>query len=119
MRALLRARVAAERPTIAHVSRSRGRRRPPITHEMDLLLEPTVAGAALAAAAVAGGAPLFGDGLRAMRLSACFRRVRESAPGEARTGFVHVHGRAQLESPLFSPLTGRPCAAFRLEVGRG
>ena len=37
---------------------------------MELALAPTFASAALAAAAVAGGAPWFGDGLRAIKVDA-------------------------------------------------
>ncbi|TMQ72281.1 MAG: hypothetical protein E6K81_07775 [Candidatus Eisenbacteria bacterium] len=83
---------------------------------MDFSLEPTVAGAALAAAAVAGGGPLFTGGLRAVRLRYTMARLRERPLAESPTGFVHTSGRVALDSPLFSPLTNRPCAGFRLEV---
>jgi hypothetical protein len=86
---------------------------------MDFSLEPTVAGAALAALAVAGGGPLFSDGLRALRLSRRMSRLREHPLADAPIGFVHTRGQVVLDSPLFSPLSGRPCAGFRLEVRGG
>ncbi len=79
-------------------------------------LEPTFGGATLAVAAVAAGAPLFNDGYRAVRLRRAFARLRERPLADLPTGPVHVRGKVALESPLFSPLTGRPCAGFRLEV---
>ncbi len=70
----------------------------------------------MAAAAVAAGAPLFGDGLRALRLSRLLPRLREVPLGDSPAGLVHVRGAVALESPLFSPLSGAACAGFRLEV---
>ncbi|HET7225205.1 MAG TPA: hypothetical protein VFK69_05760 [Candidatus Eisenbacteria bacterium] len=73
---------------------------------------------ALAAAAVVGGAPMFAAGLKAWRL----RRERARRPARSYEGHaldgdpVALAGRVALESPLFSPLTSRPCAGFRLEV---
>ena len=86
---------------------------------MDLSLQPTVAGAALAAVAVAGGAPMFSDGLRTLRLRRQFANLSERPLEEEPTGFVHTRGRVVLDSPLFSPLSGKPCAGFRLEVRGG
>jgi len=83
---------------------------------MDFSLEPTVAGAALAAVAVAGGGPLFSGGLRAVRLRHTMSRLKERPLAESPTGFIHTSGRVALDSPLFSPLTHQPCAGFRLEV---
>jgi hypothetical protein len=83
---------------------------------MDFSLEPTVAGAALAALAVAGGGPLFSHGLRALRLSRGMSRLDERPLAESPSGFIHTRGRVVLDSPLFSPLSGRPCAGYRLEV---
>jgi hypothetical protein len=83
---------------------------------MDFSLEPTVAGAALAALAVAGGGPLFSDGLRTLRLNRRMSRLDERALADAPTGFIHTRGRVVLDSPLFSPLSARPCAGFRLEM---
>jgi hypothetical protein len=79
-------------------------------------LEPSFGGATLAVAAVAAGAPLFQDGYRAVRLRRAFSRMRERSLSDLPTGMVHVRGQVALESPLFSPLTGKPCAGFRLEV---
>jgi hypothetical protein len=87
---------------------------------MDISLEPTVAGAAFAALAVAGGGPLFSNGLRALRLRRRTSRLAERPLADAPSGFIHTRGRVVLDSPLFSPLSGRPCAGFRLAVrGRG
>jgi hypothetical protein len=83
---------------------------------MEFLVQPTLAGAGLAALAVAGGAPLFSDGLRAFRLRRQIERLSERPLHEEPTGFVHTRGRVLLDSPLFSPLSGRPCAGFRLDV---
>jgi len=62
------------------------------------------------------GAPLFSDGLRALRL-----RRHRAGPAEqpltaSLAGFVHVSGTVALESPLFTPLSAVPCAGFQLEV---
>ncbi len=86
---------------------------------MDFSLEPTVAGAVCAALAVAGGGPLFSDGLRALRLSRGLSRLAERPLADSPSGFIHTRGRVVLDSPLFSPLSGRPCAGFRLEVRGG
>jgi hypothetical protein len=86
---------------------------------MDFSLEPTVAGAALAALAVAGGGPLFSHGLRALRLSRRMSRLDERPLADAPSGFLHTRGRVVLDSPLFSPLSGHPCAGYRLEVRGG
>ena len=83
---------------------------------MDIVLQPTLAGAAFAALAVAGGAPIFSDGLRAFRLRRQLERLTERPLVEEPIGFVHTRGRVLLDSPLFSPLTGKPCAGYRLEV---
>jgi hypothetical protein len=83
---------------------------------MEFLLQPTLAGAALAALAVAGGAPIFSDGLRALRLRRQLGTLSEHALDQDPAGFVHTRGRVVLDSPLFSPLSGKPCAGFRLEV---
>jgi hypothetical protein len=81
-----------------------------------LVVQPTAAGTVLAAAAIAAGAPLFSAGLRALRLRRHFRGLRESALAALPTGISRVRGRVALESPMFAPLSGRPCAGFRLEV---
>jgi len=81
-----------------------------------LELYPNGAGMLLAAAAVVTGAPLFSDGLRALRLRRHFAALRHPPLDEAPTGFVHLHGTVAPESPMFAPLSGSPCAGFRLEV---
>ena len=83
---------------------------------MDWILPPSVGGAVLAALAVAGGAPLFGDGLRTLRLRRAFARLHESPLDPDAFGLVRTIGRVALESPLFGPLSGRPCAGYRLEI---
>jgi hypothetical protein len=84
---------------------------------MDWSLEPTLMGAAIAAAAVAGGAPLFAGGLRAWRLRRELLRLRERPLRDLPTGLVHLRGRIVLETPLFAPLSGEPCAGFVLDAG--
>jgi len=84
---------------------------------MDWSVEPTYTGVAFAAAAVAGGAPLFAAGLRAWRLRAGLRRLTARPLRELPTGLVQVRGRVALEGPLFAPLSGDPCAGFVLDVG--
>lgn len=88
-------------------------------HAMDLSLEPTVVGAAFAALAVAGGAPLFTDGLRTLRLRRHFAGLSERRLEEAPTGFIRTHGRVVLDGPLFSPISAKPCAGFRIQVEGG
>lgn len=78
---------------------------------------PTLTGVAMAATAVAGGAPLFSEGLRVLRLRRSLSRLPDRPLRDLPEGFVHVSGRVALESPLFAPLSGKPCAGFLLEVG--
>jgi hypothetical protein len=80
------------------------------------LVHPTAGGLACAVGAIVAGAPLFSDGLRAARLARHVEGLSEKPIGEGLEGFVHVSGTATLESPLFTPLTAKPCAAYRLEV---
>jgi hypothetical protein len=75
-----------------------------------------MAGVTLAAVAVVIGAPLFGAGLRALRLRRALARLTRQRLDEARDGFFGVEGRVALDSPLFSPLSGQRCAGFQLEV---
>ena len=84
---------------------------------MDWTLQPTLAGVALAATAVAGGAPLFSEGLRTLRLRRALAHLAERPLRELPEGFTHVRGKVALEGPLFAPLSNRPCAGFALEVG--
>jgi hypothetical protein len=85
---------------------------------MDLTLfpHPTAGGLACAVGAVVAGAPLFSDGLRALRLRRRLRRLGAASATADGGGFRHLEGVAALESPLFAPLSARPCAAFRLEL---
>lgn len=78
----------------------------------------STAGMLAAVAFVIAGGPLFADGLRALRqrrlLAGLARAQARSAPGTQ--GFVRLRGTVALESPLFSPLSQKPCAGYRLEV---
>ena len=73
-------------------------------------------GLVLAAAAVALGAPMFSDGLRALRLRRHFAKLEREPLTPSTNGFAHVRGLVALESPLFSPLAALPCAGFVLEI---
>src|SRR2546428_9028116 len=84
--------------------------------ELARIIQPGPAGLTLAAGAIVAGARLFSSGWRAVRLRRCFQELRESRLGELPSGFAHVRGRVELESPLFAPLSGLPCAYFQLEV---
>lgn len=77
---------------------------------------PSFAGVLVAAVAVAVGVPLFGAGLRALRLRRVLGRVRPTPLEAAAPGVVQAHGRVALESPLFAPLSDQRCAGFRLEA---
>ncbi len=71
----------------------------------------------LAAAAVITGAPLFSEGLRALRLRRRLARLQSTGPDAGLPdGLAHIQGRVVLESPLFAPLSRRPCAGWQLEV---
>jgi len=76
----------------------------------------TALGVLAALACVVGGVPLFGLGRRALRLRRVMGRLEERPLSAAISGWVQVSGRVVLESPLFAPLSGRPCAGFDLEV---
>lgn len=84
--------------------------------DLGIVLQPTAAGLSAAAAAVIAGAPLFSDGLRALRLARGFRRLHEMPIADAQSGLTYVRGQVVLESPMFSPLSGTACAGFQLEV---
>lgn len=70
-----------------------------------------------AIACVVAGGPWFADGLRALRLRRSLSGLREQALGPACRGLVQVRGTVAIESPLFSPLSARPCAGYVLEAG--
>ncbi len=82
--------------------------------DLTLFTHPTAGGLAGAVGAIVAGAPLFSDGLRALRLRRRLRRLRAASAGGE--GFRHLEGTVALESPLFAPLSARPCASFRLEL---
>jgi len=83
---------------------------------MALVIQTTSVGGAIAAALVVAGACLFAAGLRSLRLRRHLRRLEERAPGDPRAGFALIRGRVALESPLVGPISGKPCAGFRLDV---
>jgi hypothetical protein len=84
--------------------------------DIPVLFHPSAAGLSFAAAAVAVGAPWFSDGLRTLWLNRLFGRLRAASLADAPEGFTLVKGQVTLESPLFSPISGKPCAGYRLEV---
>lgn len=79
-------------------------------------LPVTPGGVLLAVALAVAGAPLFARGRRAWRLRRALASLQESALTDDSSGLVRVSGRVELESPMFSPLSGRPCAGFELIV---
>lgn len=81
-----------------------------------LQVHVNASGVALATLCVVLGAPMFAAGLRAIRLRRAFRALRETPLDDTTTGLTQTSGRVTLESPLFSPLSGRPCAGFVLDV---
>ena len=76
----------------------------------------TTAGMLAATACVVGGGPLFANGLRALRQRRLLASLSPALAEPRADGFVHVVGTVALESPLFSPLSQRPCAGYELEV---
>jgi len=70
----------------------------------------------MAAGCVVGGAPLFAAGRRALRLRQALAGLTERALGTDLAGVSLVRGRVSLESPLFAPLSGKPCAGYTLHV---
>lgn len=85
---------------------------------MDLtqLVHPNAGGLACAVGAVVAGAPLFRAGLRSLRLRRHLADLAETPVAVGLRGFAHVRGTVMLDSPLFTPLSSAPCAAFQLEV---
>jgi hypothetical protein len=85
---------------------------------MDLaqLVHPTAGGLACAVGAVVSGAPLLSGGLRSLRLRRHSADFAERPLADDLAGFVHVSGTVALESPMFTPLSVTPCAAFQLEI---
>jgi hypothetical protein len=86
----------------------------------ELQIPVSTAGMLAAIACVVAGGPWFADGLRALRLRRLLASLRERPLNANLNGLVQIRGRVALESPLFSPLSARPCAGFLLEaVGEG
>lgn len=85
---------------------------------MNLLppLPPSFILFALAAGSAVAGAPLFAAGRRALRVRRALASLEEVPLDERAAGLVAVRGVVALESPLFAPLSGSPCAGFTLEV---
>ena len=69
-----------------------------------------------AAAAVAAGAPIFARGFRALKLRQYLQGLRSAPIADAPEGLVHLRGRVMLDHPLRGPISGLPCAGFRLEA---
>lgn len=76
----------------------------------------SAAGLLLAAASVIAGAPWFADGLRSLRVRQALASLRPESLARAARGLSQLRGRVELESPMFSPLSARPCAGYVLEV---
>lgn len=70
-----------------------------------------------AVACVIAGGPWFVDGLRALRQRRALAGLRAGEDAPLREGAVTARGYVVLASPLFAPLSGRPCAGYVLEVG--
>ncbi len=79
-------------------------------------VHPTLGGLACALGAVVSGAALFRAGLRALRLRRHRAGLAEKPLTGGLEGFVHVSGTVTLDSPMFTPLSAAPCAAFQLEI---
>lgn len=81
-----------------------------------IVLPLTPGGVLLAVACAIAGAPLFALGRQAWRARGALAGLRDAPLSERSDGLVRVTGRVALESPLFAPLSGRPCAGFELVV---
>jgi hypothetical protein len=80
------------------------------------LIPVTPAAMLAAVACVVAGGPWFADGLHALRARRALRALRGQPFGPLRPGVLVVRGRVALESPLFAPLSARPCAGYVLEA---
>lgn len=80
------------------------------------VLPVTPAGMVAAAACVVAGGPLFASGLRALRQRRLLASLAPALAAPGVNGFVQLVGTVALESPLFSPLSMKPCAGYVLEV---
>jgi len=76
----------------------------------------TALGVLVAIAFTVTGAPLYAIGRRALRLRRVLGGLVERPITTDASGWLIARGRISLVSPLFAPLSGRRCAAFRLEV---
>jgi hypothetical protein len=59
---------------------------------------------------------MFAAGLRALRLRRLLGSLSPALAEPRANGHMQVVGTVALESPLFSPLSQRPCAGYELEV---
>ena len=80
------------------------------------MLPATPAGMLAAVSCVIAGGPWFADGVRALRSRRALVALRARSVGPLREGLLVVRGRVSLESPLFAPLSARPCAGYVLEA---
>ena len=83
------------------------------------LIDPvpvTALGLLVATACVVAGGPLFAAGRRALRLRQALGSLSEGPLTAEASGWVLVRGRVALASPLFAPLSGKPCAGYELDV---
>jgi hypothetical protein len=76
-------------------------------------------GSAIAAALIVAGAPLFGAGLRSLRLRRALRDLKPLSTSGEHGGFGLAQGRVSLESPLVGPISRQPCAGYRLQIRAG
>lgn len=76
----------------------------------------STAGMLAAVACVVAGGPLFASGLRALRRRRVLANLSPALAEPASHGFVQLVGTVALESPLFSPLSMKPCAGYVLDV---
>jgi hypothetical protein len=81
------------------------------------LFVPVTPAAMLAAVGcVIAGGPWFADGLRALRQRRALAELRAGRDTPLGEGPVTARGAVVLASPLFAPLSGRPCAGYVLEL---
>jgi len=83
------------------------------------LLEPlpiTALGLLAATACVVAGGPMFAAGRRALRLRQLLGSLEEKPLEPDASGWVLARGRVALASPMFAPLSGKPCAGYELDV---
>lgn len=76
----------------------------------------STAGMLLAAACVVAGGPLFASGLSALRRRRMLAGIAPALAEPGSHGLVQLVGTVALESPLFSPLSMKPCAGYLLDV---